>query len=46
MFNTRPHWAYMSLQKKNVVYAIPFTYIQNLHVKNQIDTSKQAIKYG
>ena len=40
MFNTRPHLAYMSLQKY-VVYAIPFTYIQNLHVKHQIDTSKQ-----
>ena len=40
MFNTRPHWAYMSLHKF-VVYAIPLTYIQNLHVKNQIDTSKQ-----
>ena len=40
MFNTRLHWAYMSLQKY-VVYAILFTYIQNLHLKNQIDTSKQ-----
>ena len=41
MFNTRPHWAYMSLQKKYVVYAILFTCIQHLHVKHQIDTSKQ-----
>ena len=40
MFNTRPHWAYIHL-KKYVVYAIPFTYMQHLHVKHQIDTSKQ-----
>ena len=26
--------------KKYVVYAIPFTYIQHLRVKHQIDTSK------
>ena len=36
MFDTRPHWAYMSLQNKYVVYAIPFTFIQTLHVFKRI----------
>ena len=41
MFNTRPQSVYMSLQKEYLVCAIPLTYIQNVHLKNQIDTSKQ-----